>query len=85
MYNDAIEQFNKGIKIDPEFIDLYILKAEILQSQNNHTDAKQVFEAGLKIDQENLAILETLGFLYFRLEYYVEAIKISEKGLDIFT
>ena len=84
-YNDAIEQFNKGIKINDKFIDLYILKAEILKNENNHTVAKQVFEAALDKDQKNLTILEKLGFLYFRLESYEEAIKISEKGLSIFS
>ena len=89
-----VEVINKGkilLKKNPEYVILYNLVGSAYQNSGAHSEAKNFFEKGLKLDHNNIAIMNNLAMTYkYLLQYelaeelYLKIISINSKYLNAF-
>ena len=89
-----VEVINKGkilLKKNPEYVILYNLVGSAYQNSGAHSEAKNFFEKGLKLDHNNIAIMNNLAMTYkYLLQYelaeelYLKIISINNKYLNAF-
>ncbi len=89
-----IEVINKGkilLKKNPEYVILYNLIGSAYQNSGAHSEARGFFEKGLKLDHNNIAIMNNLAMTYKNLlqfelaeNLYLKIININKKYLNAF-
>ena len=79
------------LKKNPEYVILYNLVGSAYQNSGAHSEAKNFFEKGLKLDHNNIAIMNNLAMTYkYLLQYelaeelYLKIISINNKYLNAF-
>ena len=90
-YNHVISKGNILLKKNPEYVILYNLVGSAYQNSGAHSEAKNFFEKGLKLDHNNIAIMNNLAMTYkYLLQYelaeelYLKIISINNKYLNAF-
>ncbi len=51
-YNAAEEDFKEAVRLDPDFIEAYIIMGEMLQNNNSHEAAVKAFQNAIAIDPD---------------------------------
>jgi O-antigen ligase len=68
-------------KINEKSITSIIVKGQELFDAGKHQEALKTYNEGLKLDASNIYILQNIGFYYFNLNKYNDAIKYFKKAL----
>ena len=63
-YEDAARQFQRAIDLDPEFVDGYLLRANLMRDRGYLAEATRSYSQALALDAYNPAILENQAVLY---------------------
>jgi tetratricopeptide (TPR) repeat protein len=82
-YAEAIQTFDKALKIDPNNTVILLNKAIALDAQGNHDAAIQTFDKALKIDPNNPDLLAEKGFTLRNMGNYSGALTYFDKALEI--
>jgi tetratricopeptide (TPR) repeat protein len=76
----AIDEYNKAIKTDPEFIDTYILLGDLYRNQlKNYEKAMGVYENGQKHNSDNGILLSRIMYLSFQVGDVDKGLLLYEK------
>ena len=78
-YDHVISKGNILLKKNPEYVILYNLIGSAYQNNGDYINAKSKFENGLKLDPNNLALLNNLGLSHKNLLEYDSAEKLFLK------
>ena len=77
----AVEMFETCLKLDPEYGDALNYLAYLWAVRNERLDeALRHILAALALDPENAAYLDTLGWVYFRMDRTADALKFLEQA-----
>lgn len=60
----------------------YIIKGQDSESKGNLDEALKIYQKGLKLDAENIYILQNIGFYYYNLSQYRKAIDYFQKAIQ---
>jgi len=71
--SEAKKQFDKAISLKPDYVDAYLQKAGISQSQGNMEEAINILKEAEKITPNNETLLLQLGLLYYYNKDYENA------------
>jgi tetratricopeptide (TPR) repeat protein len=82
-YQQAIECFDKALKIDPGNVQALTYKGIVLNRIKNKREAKECFDKALKIDPGNVQALTYKGIVLKDEYSYSEAIECFDKALEI--
>ena len=69
-YDHVISKGNTLLKKNPEYAFLYNLVGSAYQNNGDYVNAKLKFEDGLKLDPNNLALINNLGLSHKNLLEY---------------
>lgn len=83
LYDEAIEEFEKCIKIDPEFFKAYCNLGVILIKKKKYTQAINQLKAAIKIDTQFKQAYFNLGIAYLKIGNYEEAKRAANAALRI--
>jgi TolB-like protein/Tfp pilus assembly protein PilF len=61
---EAARQFQKAIDLDPEYVDAYLLRANLMRDQGYLTEATRVYTQALALDPLSPSILENQAVLF---------------------
>lgn len=84
-FEDAIKFFNKGIKLSPDYPDIYLDKGLILIKQKRFIDALECFNKAIQLDTHYADAYKNQGVCYFELGLFQEAIGAYDASLNITT
>ena len=79
-HRDAIEEFNKAIRIDPQFVKAFNGIAVSLDQMGEHERAQEYYLAALEIKPDLDYLYNNLGYSYLLQERYEEAADAFEKA-----
>lgn len=82
-YDQAISLLNQIIKSDPDYIDAYVLKGVIHQTNKDLVVAEKSFRDALQIAPNYTIALQAFGLFLVSQKRYREAIPYLEKHLEI--
>jgi len=82
-FNEAIETLKKVVRIEPDFVDAYILLGVVSELNSQYEIAISYLEKALKIDSKNSAINAFLGLNYNRLEEFDKALFHLKKAIEM--
>jgi tetratricopeptide (TPR) repeat protein len=80
---DALESFNRAIRIDPTRADGWLGRANTLNTLKRYEEALQDYKKALEIDPELANAYVNRGSAYSHLGQYEKAIADYEKGLEL--
>ena len=83
-YDEAQENINKSIKINPLKLDYQHVKGAILKRLNKKDEAKKIFENILKKDEKFNGALHQLGSIYTNSGNYQKALKYYLKIIEYY-
>ena len=77
-------EFRKAIALYPDFADAYnYLGYMLVESDGNLDEAIDLIKRALKIDPENGAYIDSLGWAYFKKGMVVEALRELERAVEL--
>ena len=79
-HREAIEEFNKAIRIDPLFVKAFNGIAVSLDQMGEHERAQEYYQAALAIKPDLDYLYNNLGYSYLLQERYEEAAAAFEKA-----
>ena len=79
-HRDAIEEFNKAIRIDPRFVRAYNGIAVSLDQMGEHERAQEYYQAALQIQPDLDYLYNNMGYSFLLQERYEEAAGGLRKG-----
>ena len=82
-HREAIEEFNKAIRIDPRYVRAYNGIAISLDQTGEHERALEYYQAALEIQPDLDYIHNNLGYSLLQQERYEEAAKHFERANEI--
>jgi tetratricopeptide (TPR) repeat protein len=82
-YDSALKLVNKEIQDNPELIEGYILKGQILTRNKDFIPAEKVFKIAQRIDSKNVEVLKGLAFIGFKKNQYDLALDLYKKAIKI--
>jgi Flp pilus assembly protein TadD len=81
--NNALLELNKAIAIEPEALNPYLLKINILLDQNNLSEALRVVKEGLKgYDDDSFQLNYLGGMISLKKGYFLDAIDYFKDALS---
>ena len=86
LFAEAIDHFNRSLKLDPEEEDLpyiYSFMGECLKDMGDYREAITVLRRGLEVDEERPDIHNLLGFCHYKLEDYETAVSHFSRTIDL--
>ena len=81
--DEAIECYEKGIKIKPDFAMIYNNLGSIYKSKENYTKAENYYKKSIDLDRKIPETQNNLGNLYISLNKYQKAIACYKNALNI--
>jgi tetratricopeptide (TPR) repeat protein len=81
-YDEAIEAYEKAIKINPEYSEAWNLKGEALSKSGNPREAIKCFDVALAIDPEYAEAWNNKGLRSRDLGYIDEAVNCFDNATD---
>lgn len=83
MPKEALESLDKALKVQPAFTDAKINKAIILVDENRFSEAIEILKESSNdlTYQEPEKAFSQLGFAYYKMQNYKEALKTFERAL----
>ena len=81
--DEAIECYEKGLKIDPKFSMIYNNLGSIYRSRNQLEKAESYFKKSIDLNNKLAEPLNNLGNLYKSMNNYEDAIKCYNKAISI--
>ena len=82
-HREAIEEFNKAIRIDPMFVKAYNGIAVSLDQMGEHERAQEYYQTALAIKPDLDYLHNNLGYSFLLQERYEEAAAAFEKANDL--
>ncbi|MBW9221687.1 protein kinase [Methanothermococcus sp. SCGC AD-155-C09] len=82
-YNEAIECYDKALKIDPNYVDAWYNKGVALKNLGKYNEAIMCYDRVLEIDPGYVKAWNNKGDILYKLGRYNEAIKCYDKSLVI--
>ena len=82
-YSEAIQLCDKSLKLDANFVEPYLLKAEIAANRKEYKEEINYLNSALNLKPDNDMILFGLGEAYFELEDYKKSIENYNKLLKL--
>ena len=79
-HREAIEEFNKAIRIDPRFVRAYNGIAVSLDQMGEHDRALEYYQAALQIQPDLDYLYNNMGYSFLLQERYEEAAAAFEKA-----
>ncbi len=70
---DAIAHFQKAVEKDPEFVDAYMMLAQLYENQGKQDDAIKQYESAIKAKPDYIKAYYYLANSYYRVQRYKEA------------
>lgn len=83
LYDEAIEEFQKALEINPEYVEVYKNLGCAYLRKNMLQQAKAAFVAGIDKNENYADLHNNLGYTYFLLNNFSDAIKEISGALDI--
>ncbi len=74
-YQEAITELNQAIAVDASFIDAYVLRAQLLEKQENLDAAASDYEKASTLDPKTVDYLFQAGRLNYQIRNYTKAIQ----------
>ena len=81
-YNEAMEEFKRGLVYFPDYCSIYMNIANIYDDQNNIQGAIKAGKKAVSIEPENPGAIANVGGYYYQLKDYDEAVKWYQKALE---
>lgn len=78
----ALQQFQRAIKLNPDFVEAYVGMGIICGKENKFELSEKYFLKSISIQKENPDACFNLGYLYFMRNRYEEALTWYQKALD---
>lgn len=82
-YKNAINNFDKAVKVDPDYTDAYAWRGFTLIKLNRYQDALFDFEKTISLDPENPAGHQWMGYTLYKLENYDDALNELNIAIDL--
>ncbi|AXI24907.1 hypothetical protein CFE53_01510 [Methanofervidicoccus sp. A16] len=82
-YKEALECFDKVLKIDPNCVDGWYNKGLALSKLKKYDEAIKCFDKALEIDPKHAHVWYNKGYILLKLGRYEESIKCFDKVLEI--
>jgi Tfp pilus assembly protein PilF len=82
-HNEAIEYFDKAIKIDPNYADAWNNKGVALKNLGKHNEAIECYDKAIKIDPNYALAWNNKGLALYNLGKYNESIECYDKAIKI--
>ncbi|MBD3215848.1 MAG: hypothetical protein GF311_24775 [Candidatus Lokiarchaeota archaeon] len=82
-FDKALEIIKKGLKINNEIIDFYLLKAIIQHKKENTLEGLETLDYAFKFDETNYRLFFQKSYLLYELGNINEAIKVLSKGIKL--
>jgi len=82
-YSDAESRLVEFIALNPKHIEAYRLLADVAIGKKDYTQAKEIYEFILKLDENNRATYSALGRLYAQEQKTAEATAMFEKSVAL--
>ena len=79
--SSAVDDVDRAIKIDSLIPDFYLLKAELLKSDNKLKEAKAALDQCMLVDNENIPARLELGYLALVVKDYKQALDYADAVL----
>lgn len=80
-YEEALKSFEKGLKIKPDFVDLWESKGETLYELNRYQDGLDAFDRAIQLSPSSVTAWRGRGYVLNQLERFEEAIAAFEKAI----
>ncbi|BAU52917.1 tetratricopeptide repeat protein [Mucilaginibacter gotjawali] len=81
-YDDAIADFKKAIKLDPQYIDAYLTLGNFYNSQDKSTEALENFNKVLELSPGNADATRGIAVSYYTLKRWDESQALFTKLMD---
>ena len=82
-FNEVISKAKILIKKNPEYAILYNLIGSAYQNIGDYVNAKNYFKSGLKIESNNIALMNNLAMSYKNLLLYADAEELYSKIIKL--
>jgi tetratricopeptide (TPR) repeat protein len=79
----AIEDYDKAIHLDPEFIDAYINRGLAYVGLCHHQQAKEDYDKAISLDPNSTGAYNNRGLVYMKLGQYQQAIEDYDKAISL--
>jgi len=82
-FEEAIENYNKTIALNPNVSTVYVLRGNAYASLKKHEEAIEDYDKAADLDPNNPKIYSYRGYAYAELEKYEEAIKDFNEAIKL--
>ncbi len=82
-YQDAINQFNSAISINPEYKEAYMMRGITFENINEFQKSADDFNRAIIFDPKNEYLYYHLGKSYYELKQYKDALNILNKSTSL--
>lgn len=82
-YKEAIEYFNKSLKLNPDYPEAWNNKGSAFKELGNTQKALYCYNKAITIDSSNLGALNNKGIILMSLGEYNKALSLFNKAIDI--
>lgn len=83
MYQQAINDVNKAVEIDPRNVEYWVEKGGVHLRVNQLDDAEKALRQAVSIDSENAPAYRMLGFCMIQMKKKNEGVKLLQKAKDL--
>ena len=83
MYQQAINDVNKAVEIDPRNVEYWVEKGGVHLRVNQLDDAEKALRQAVSIDPENAPAYRMLGFCMIQMKKKNEGVKLLQKAKDL--
>jgi tetratricopeptide (TPR) repeat protein len=80
---EALALANKEVKDNPDLIDGYILKGQILLKKEKFIESEKTFQQAQRLDGQNIEVLKGLAYIAFIKNQYDMALDLYKKAIKI--
>lgn len=82
-FHNALREFNRAVKVDPENAEAYFWRGRVLMSINRYEEATPDFEMAVKLNPAHVDAYNNLGWLCARAGNYHESISNLTKAIEL--
>jgi tetratricopeptide (TPR) repeat protein len=82
-YDQAIVAYNEVVRLDPNFVDVYLRLSEIYLNQYRLDEAAEITRRGIAINPKESSFYINLGWIYSLSNRHQEAITVAQEGVRL--
>ena len=82
-YQEAIENFNKAIELDPNSVAFYFARGDVYEILKKYEEAINDYDEAIELDPDNSYCYCNRGIAYEKMGEYQEAINDYNKAIEL--